>query len=60
MGLKMSVQERLSSVRKVCHSRDTQEKSESEPKKGVPASWKLSTQQQAFIDLFAEPDHKKQ
>ena len=26
----------------------------------IPASWKLSKQQQEFIDLFTADDHKKQ
>lgn len=26
----------------------------------APASWKLTQQQQAFVDLFSADDHKKQ
>lgn len=31
-----------------------------EDKTRIPASWKLSKQQQEFIDLFTADDHKKQ
>ncbi|UYU30360.1 hypothetical protein [Siccibacter colletis] len=56
----MSVQQRHYCAREMCQPREAQEKSESAESVVIPASWKLSAQQQAFIELFAEPDHKKQ
>ncbi|MEB6377964.1 hypothetical protein MXM41_03250 [Leclercia adecarboxylata] len=56
----MTVQGRSEAVKPVCQQRDTRRKVRHEAANNAPASWKLSAQQQAFIDLFAEDEAKKQ
>jgi len=60
LGLIMAVQGRSEAVKPVCQQRDTRRKVRNDATGNVPASWKLSPQQQAFIDLFAEDEAKKQ
>ncbi|QLR43426.1 hypothetical protein HV346_12365 [Enterobacter sp. RHBSTW-00994] len=56
----MAVQVRSETVKQVSqhneHNHDVREKSVA----SVPASWKLTPQQQAFIDVFADDEPKKQ
>ncbi|PNC13027.1 hypothetical protein CK477_07670 [Enterobacter cloacae] len=48
-------------VRKeICQLRDNAQKARKVPATSVPASWKLTPQQRAFIDVFAEDEPKKQ
>ncbi|NYU10743.1 hypothetical protein A8O28_02405 [Enterobacteriaceae bacterium CCUG 67584] len=56
----MAVQGRSEAVKPVCQQRDTRRKVRNGSTGNVPASWKLSPVQQAFIDLFAEDEDKKQ
>lgn len=56
----MAVQMRIEPVKKMCQPGDSSAKARKEPETNVPASWKLSAQQQAFIDIFAEDEPKKQ
>jgi hypothetical protein len=60
LGLSMAVQGRSEAVKPVCQQRDTRRKVRNGSTGNVPASWKLSPVQQAFIDLFAEDEDKKQ
>jgi hypothetical protein len=46
------------SVKPTCQSNDKPQ-SRKKPTATVPASWKLTTQQQDFIDSFADADNKK-
>jgi hypothetical protein len=56
----MAVHMRTEPVKKMCQPGDNGHKARKEPVRVVPASWKLSAQQQAFIDTFAEDEPKKQ
>lgn len=56
----MTVQVRFASVKKMCHSGDASRKVRIAPSTQLPSTWKLSPQQQAFIDLFADDEPKKQ
>ncbi|WP_253377287.1 hypothetical protein [unidentified bacterial endosymbiont] len=56
----MAVTLRSESVKKMCQHHDTAHKARKAPATAVPASWKLTAQQQAFIDVFAEDEPKKQ
>ncbi|ASV55669.1 hypothetical protein LJPFL01_2306 [Lelliottia jeotgali] len=56
----MAAQVRIEPVKKMCQPGDNSHKVGKEPVTSVPASWKLSAQQQAFIDMFAEDESKKQ
>lgn len=56
----MAAQMRIEPAKKRCQSGDNSHKARKEPATNVPASWKLSATQQAFIDLFAEDEPKKQ
>jgi hypothetical protein len=56
----MAAQMRIEPVKKMCQPGDNSHKVGKEPVTSVPASWKLSAQQQAFIDMFAEDESKKQ
>ncbi|MEX9252302.1 hypothetical protein [Pseudenterobacter timonensis] len=56
----MTVQVRFTSVKKMCHSGDASRKVRIAPSTQLPSTWKLSPQQQAFIDLFADDEPKKQ
>ena len=60
MGLTMAVQERFETIKLMCQHRDTARDTRKPEKVNVPASWKLSPQQKAFIDAFAEDEPKKQ
>jgi hypothetical protein len=57
LGLIMTVQAPISPVSRVCQKNDEHKTGHRSGIK-LPASWKLTKQQQAFIDLFAEEDHK--
>lgn len=56
----MAVHMSTEPVKKMCQPGDNGHKARKEPVTTVPASWKLSAQQQAFIDTFAEDEPKKQ
>ncbi|MDR2262731.1 MAG: hypothetical protein LBE93_04630 [Enterobacter asburiae] len=56
----MTVTVRTESVKQMCQHRDSSHKARKEPATSVPASWKLTPQQKAFIDVFAEDEPKKQ
>lgn len=56
----MTIQVPFTSVKKMCHSSDTCRKVRKAPSTQPPSTWKLSPQQQAFIDLFADDEPKKQ
>lgn len=56
----MAVQERFETIKLMCQHRDTARDTRKPEKVNVPASWKLSPQQKAFIDAFAEDEPKKQ
>ncbi|WP_176504236.1 hypothetical protein [Enterobacter sp. CC120223-11] len=46
-------------MKPTCQSHDKLKASKKGAVTSVPASWKLTTQQQAFIDSFADTDEKK-
>jgi hypothetical protein len=46
-------------AKKVCQKKDRPIQ-EHTAGKTTPASWKLTDQQQAFIEMFSADDHKKQ
>lgn len=60
----MAIAGRLEPVKQVCQLHDTPQKAKAKAKTktvtSIPACWKLTPQQQAFIDAFAEDDIKKQ
>ncbi len=56
----MAVTVRTASVKQMCQHRDNGHRGRKAPATVVPASWKLTSQQQAFIDVFAEDEPKKQ
>ncbi|WGC22971.1 hypothetical protein [Enterobacter ludwigii] len=56
----MAVTVRTEAVKQMCQHRDSGHKGRKAPATVVPASWKLTPQQQAFIDVFAEDEPKKQ
>ncbi|WP_368542027.1 hypothetical protein [Enterobacter soli] len=56
----MAVTVRTETVKQMCQHHDTAIKARKEPTTTVPASWKLTAQQKAFIDVFAEDEPKKQ
>ncbi|MBL5931072.1 hypothetical protein I7V30_04070 [Lelliottia amnigena] len=56
----MATQMRIEPVKKLCQPCDSKLAARKEPTTSVPDSWKLSAQQQAFIDTFAEDEPKKQ
>lgn len=56
----MAAQMRIEPAKKRCQPGDNSPKARKEPVTSVPASWKLSATQQAFIDSFAEDEPKKQ
>ncbi|WP_216089103.1 hypothetical protein, partial [Shigella flexneri] len=60
LGLNMAVTVRTASVKQMCQHRDNGHRGRKAPATVVPASWKLTPQQQAFIDVFAEDEPKKQ
>ena len=60
LGLNMAVTVRTETVKQMCQRHDTVHKGRKAPATVVPASWKLTPQQQAFIDVFAEDEPKKQ
>ncbi|RAL75620.1 hypothetical protein CSC35_4179 [Enterobacter hormaechei] len=51
---------RTEARKEMCQLRDNVHKARKAPATSVPASWKLTPQQQAFIDVFAEDEPKKQ
>ncbi|MBW4193693.1 hypothetical protein JW309_15505 [Enterobacter bugandensis] len=56
----MAVMVRTETAKRMCQHHDTVHKGRKAPATAVPASWKLTPQQQAFIDVFAEDEPKKQ
>ncbi|ELJ5855945.1 hypothetical protein RS425_004367 [Enterobacter kobei] len=56
----MAVTVRTETVKQMCQRHDTVHKGRKTRATVVPASWKLTPQQQAFIDVFAEDEPKKQ
>ncbi|WP_371182501.1 hypothetical protein [Enterobacter sp. KBR-315C3_2022] len=56
----MALTARVETLKQMCQPRDGGHKVAKAPATSVPASWKLTPQQQAFIDLFAEDEPKKQ
>ncbi|QMI05314.1 hypothetical protein [Citrobacter sp. RHB25-C09] len=56
----MVVQEQQQRVLAPCQPCDAVPESQKVRKNTVPESWKLTQQQQAFIDLFAEDESRKQ
>lgn len=56
----MTVTARTETGKPMCQPRDNGLKGSKEPTTTVPASWKLTEQQKAFIDVFAEDEPKKQ
>ncbi|WP_342325289.1 hypothetical protein AAEY27_10755 [Kosakonia sp. BYX6] len=56
----MAIAGRYEPVKQVCQLRDTPPKAKNKPVTSIPASWKLTPQQKAFIDTFAEDNIKKQ
>ncbi len=56
----MAIAGRYEPVKRVCQLHDTPPKVKSKTVTALPASWKLTPQQKAFIDAFAEDDIKKQ
>ncbi|MCU6666684.1 hypothetical protein [Silvania hatchlandensis] len=56
----MAVQGRTEAVKTKGQKTDTPRKDRKDAADKVPASWKLTPQQQAFIDAFAEDEPKKQ
>ncbi|WP_263069894.1 hypothetical protein [Enterobacter huaxiensis] len=56
----MTVTVRTETVKQMCQHRDNGHQARKAPATTVPASWKLTAQQQAFIDVFAEDEPKKQ
>ena len=57
LGLNMAVTVRTETVKQMCQLRDRGHKVRKAPATAVPAS-KLTPQQQAFIDVFAEDEPK--
>ncbi|MGS6361013.1 hypothetical protein ACVGXP_26055 [Enterobacter hormaechei] len=60
MGLNMVMTVRTDARKEMCQLRDNAHKARKAPATSVPASWQLTPQQQAFIDVFAEDEPKKQ
>lgn len=60
LGLNMAVTVRTETVKQMCQHRDNGHRGRKAPAAVVPASSKLTPQQQAFIDVFAEDEPKKQ
>jgi len=56
----MTVTARTETLKKMCQHHDKGHNARKAPATTVPASWKLTPQQQAFIDVFAEDEPKKQ
>ena len=61
LGVKMVVHDSQQTSLPTCHSGDTVRKTNKDAcVKTVPESWKLTQQQQAFIESFDEDDQQKQ
>ena len=56
----MAVTVRAETVKQMRQHRDNGRKTRKTPANTVPESWTLTPQQQAFIDVFAEDEPKKQ
>lgn len=56
----MTVVRRSEPLKRVCQPRDKAQAAKPSVSEAVPASWKLTPQQQAFIDAFAEDEAAKQ
>ncbi|KFC09899.1 hypothetical protein GTGU_00746 [Trabulsiella guamensis ATCC 49490] len=55
----MVVSGQFQSVKPMCKS-DDKVKASAKVRSTIPPSWKLTPQQQSFIDAFAEDESKKQ
>ncbi|WP_458043197.1 hypothetical protein [Phytobacter sp. AG2a] len=56
----MAVTAQTGSVKPLCQRHDKPQNAKPQSESPVPASWKLTPQQKAFIDSFAEDDASKQ
>ncbi|WP_187371631.1 hypothetical protein [Phytobacter massiliensis] len=56
----MAVSARTDAGKRLCQRHDAPQKAKPQAATSVPASWKLTPQQQAFIDAFAEDEAAKQ
>ncbi|MCB6776308.1 MULTISPECIES: hypothetical protein [Citrobacter] len=56
----MSTPEQRSTATPSPDSREHESQRDAENKPNIPVTWKLSPEQQAFIDLFADDDEQKQ
>ncbi|MDA8500823.1 hypothetical protein [Citrobacter sp. Igbk 17] len=56
----MSTQEQPSTVTPAHHDNEQANETVVEKKQDIPASWDLSSEQRAFIDLFIEDDKQEQ
>ncbi|EPJ3207401.1 hypothetical protein JGC44_21125 [Salmonella enterica subsp. enterica serovar Derby] len=56
----MSTQEQQSTVIPAHHDNEQANENIVEDKQGIPASWDLSPEQRAFIELFIEDDKQEQ
>ncbi|HGN9371096.1 TPA: hypothetical protein ACK11E_004817 [Citrobacter pasteurii] len=56
----MSTQEQQSTVTPAHHDNEQANENVVENKQDIPASWDLSPEQRAFIDLFIEDDKQEQ
>jgi hypothetical protein len=60
LGINMAALLQVERVKKLCRPCDDNRKVSKVLATSVPTSWKLTAQQQAFIDMFAEDEPKKQ
>jgi hypothetical protein len=60
LGVAMSTRDRVPSQKVVARNSGKPQKVEKKSENTAPEGWELTTQQQAFIDLFSEDDSKKQ
>ncbi|CAD7564750.1 MULTISPECIES: hypothetical protein [Citrobacter] len=56
----MSTPEQRSTATPSPDSREHESQRDAENKPNIPVTWKLSPEQRAFIDLFADDDEQKQ
>ena len=59
-GQVMSTPEQRSTATPSPDSREHESQRDAENKPNIPLTWKLSPEQRAFIDLFADDDEQKQ
>ncbi|MGK9171928.1 hypothetical protein KXR87_01640 [Yokenella regensburgei] len=56
----MAVTGQVAPVKQLCQRHDKPQHTKPQSDSPVPTSWKLTPQQKAFIDSFAEDDASKQ